>query len=187
MVALSTLASGATTATVGTAWLSVHSRRLVLEFSRARIPVTTTKTAAIAVTTAKMPNLRRETSEFCSVGMRGLRCGGSFGALSLVYHTKDHGNEHQGSHGCEYQPSNHGTPERGVLFAALAKRQRHRRHADNHRQRRHQHGTKTHKTGLDRGRDRIAQFFIALAGKADHQHAVRGRHPHAHDRAGQRR
>src|ERR1700737_1604897 len=105
MVALSTLASGATTATVGTAWLSVHSRSLVLESSRARIPVTTTKTAAIAVTTAKMPNLRRETGEFCSVGMRGLRCGGSFGALSLVYHTKDHGKKHQGTHGCEYPPS----------------------------------------------------------------------------------
>src|ERR1700682_4109408 len=174
MVASRTLASGSTTATVGTAWLSVHSRSLVLESSRARIPVTTTKTAAIAVTTAKMPNLRRETGEFCSVGMRGLRCGGSFGALSLVYHTKDHGNEHQGSHGCEYQPSNHGTPERGVLFAALAKRQRHRRHADNHRQRRHQDGTKADETCLDRGGNGIAQFLIAFPGKTDHQHAVGG-------------
>src|ERR1700694_1518641 len=137
MVAFRTLASGATTATVGTAWLSVHSRSLVLESSRARIPVTTTKTAAIAVTTAKMPNLRRETGEFCSVGMRGLRCGGSIAGLYPVYHNKAQGNRHRGSHGCEYQPPNPGTPERGVLFAALAKRQRHRRHADNHRQRRH--------------------------------------------------
>src|ERR1700732_3881238 len=165
MVALSTRASGSTTATVGTAWSSVHSRKRAPESSRARMPVTTTRTAAMPATTAKMPNFRRETGEFCSVGMRSLRCGGSFGALLLVYHTKNHGDEHQGSHRGEYQPSNHGTSERGVLFAALAKRPRHRRHADDHRQRRHQHRAETDKTGLDRGCDRIAQFFIAFPGK----------------------
>src|SRR5664279_4993229 len=106
MVALSTLASGKITATVGMAWSSVHSRKRALESSRARMPVTTTSTAATPANTAKMPNFRRETGEFCSVGMRGLRNGGDcFGALLLVYHTKNHGNKHQGSHGGEDQPA----------------------------------------------------------------------------------
>src|SRR6202795_288298 len=128
MVALSTLASGSTTATVGIAWSSVHSRNLAPESSRARIPVTTTRTAAMPARSAKMPNFRRETGELCSVGMYRLRCGGGFGALFLVYHTKNHGNKHQGSHGGEDQPSDHRTPERRVLLAALAHRHRHRQH-----------------------------------------------------------
>src|ERR1700688_3664280 len=148
MVAFSTLASGSTTATVGTAWSSVHSRRRAPESSRARIPVTTTRTAAMPATSAKMPNFRRETGERCSVGMYRLRCGGGFGALFLVYHTKNHGNEHQGSGRGEYQPSDPRTSERRVLFAALAQPQCHRRHADDHRQRGHQHRAEAHEAGL---------------------------------------
>src|SRR3979490_1487050 len=98
MVALRTLASGSTTATVGTAWLSVHSRSFTLESSRARMPATTSRPAATPATTTKTPNFRRETGELCSVGMYRLRCGGCFGALLLVYHTKNHGNKHQGRH-----------------------------------------------------------------------------------------
>src|ERR1700722_8312837 len=139
MVALSTLASGSTTATVGIAWSSVHSRSRAPESSRARIPVTTTRTAAMPARSAKMPNFRRETGELCSVGMYRLRCGGSLGALFLVYHTKNHGNEHQGSYRSEYQPSDHRAPQGGVLLAALAQPQRHRRRTDDHRQRGHQH------------------------------------------------
>src|SRR6202023_2578699 len=110
MVAFRTLASGSTTATVGIAWLSVHSRSLALESSRAPM------TAA----TPKMPNFRRETGELCSVGMRSLRCGGGFGALLLVYHTKNHGNKHQRRHCGEDQAADHRAPQRGVLLAALA-------------------------------------------------------------------
>src|SRR5882672_8771757 len=163
MVALRTLASGSTTATVGIAWLSVHSRNFAPESSRARMPVTTTSSAATTATTPKIPNFRRETGGLCSVGMRRLRCGGCFGALLLVYHTKNHGNKHQGSDGCEDQPADHGASERRVLLAALAKTERHRRHADDHRQRRHQHRAEAHEPGFDRGSDRIAQFLIALA------------------------
>src|ERR1700682_4764238 len=162
MVALRTLASGNTTATVGIAWLSVHSRSLALLSSRALMPVTTTSTAAIMATAPKMPNFRRETGEFCSVGMRHLRCDGGFGVLLPVYHTKNHGNKHQRGDGCEYKPADHRTSERRILFAALAKAERHRRHADDHRERRHQHRTKAYEAGVDRGRDRIAQFFVAF-------------------------
>src|ERR1700730_2521589 len=117
MVALRTLASGSTTATVGIAWLSVHSRSFALDSSRALIPVTTTSTAAMPATTAKMPNFRRDTGELCSVGMRSLQCGGSFGALHFVYHTKNHGNKHQRGDGCEDQPSDHGAAKGRVLLA----------------------------------------------------------------------
>jgi hypothetical protein len=68
-MALSALASGSITATVGMAWLSVHSRSFALESSRARMPVTTTSTAATPAAAPKMPNFRRETGELCSVGM----------------------------------------------------------------------------------------------------------------------
>src|SRR6202171_5835012 len=143
MVALSTLASGSTTATVGIAWLSVHSRSLAPESSRARMPVTITSKAAITATTPKMPNFRRETGEPCSVGMCRLRQGGGFGALFLVYHTKNHRNKHQRGDRCKDQATDHRASERRVLFAALAEAERHRRHADDHRQRRHQHRTET--------------------------------------------
>ena len=59
MVALRALASGSTTATVGIAWLSVHSRRLAPESSRALIPVTTTSTATMPATSPAMPSFRR--------------------------------------------------------------------------------------------------------------------------------
>src|ERR1700738_4617971 len=149
MVALSTLASGNTTATVGIAWLSVDSRRLTLLSSRALMPVTTTSPAAITATTPKMPNFRRETGEFCSVGMRSLRCGGGLGALLLVYHTKNHGNKHQRRHRGEDQPADHRAPERGVLLAAFAEAERHRRHADDHCERGHQNRTEAHEAGFD--------------------------------------
>src|SRR6202790_1527122 len=127
MVALRTFASGSTTATVGTAWSSVHSRKRAPESSRARIPVTTTRTAAMPARSAKMPNFRRETGELCSVGMHRLRMGGGLGTLLLVYHTKNHGNKHQRRHRGEDQPADHRAPQRGILLAALAEAERHRR------------------------------------------------------------
>jgi hypothetical protein len=96
-------------------------------------------------------------------------------------------NEHQRGDGGEDQAADHGAAERRVLLAALAEAQRHRRHADDHRQRRHQHRAEAHEAGFQRRGDGIAEFGIALAREADHQHAVGGGDAHAHDRAGQRR
>src|SRR5260370_39486337 len=95
MVALRILASGSTTATVGIAWLSVHSRNLALESSRSRIPVTTTSSAAITATTPKMPNFRGETRELFSVGIWHLRRGCRFRALLFVYLTENQAHKRQ--------------------------------------------------------------------------------------------
>src|ERR1700689_3640965 len=119
MVALSIFGSGATTATVGMAWSSVHSRSFSPASSRARIPVTTTSSTAMTATTPQMPSFREEPVGLCSVGdMRCLRKG-VFGALLLVYHTKYHGNKHQRGDCCKNQTADHGAPERSVLLAAL--------------------------------------------------------------------
>ena len=97
------------------------------------------------------------------------------------------GNEHQCRNRRKNQAADDGAAERRVLLAALAEPERHRRHADDHGQRRHQDGPEAHEAGLERGRDRIAELAQALAREADDQHAVGGRDAHAHDRAGQRR
>src|SRR3954468_3430563 len=165
MVGLSALALGSATATVGMAWLSVHSFSFEPCSSRARIPVATISPGAITAATPNMPSFRRETVGRCSVGMRGLRRGGGFGALFLVYHTEHHGNKHQRGDGRKDQPPDHGTAERRVLLAALAEPQRHWRHADDHRQRRHQHRAEPDETGFNGCCDGIAEFFVALARK----------------------
>src|SRR4051795_1293979 len=96
MVGLSARPLGSATATVGTAWLSVHSRSLEPCSSRARMPVATIRPAPISATTPTMPSFRRETGGRCSVGgMLHLRCGVGDDALLLVYHTEHHGNKHQ--------------------------------------------------------------------------------------------
>src|SRR6185436_1522072 len=130
MVGLSALASGSATATLGTAWLSVHSFSFEPDSSRARIPVATISPAPISATTANMPNFRRETGGRASVDMRVLRTRVDGDALFLVYHTKYHGNKHQGGDGREDQSADHGTTQRRVLLAAFAQPKRHRRHAD---------------------------------------------------------
>ena len=78
-------------------------------------------------------------------------------------------------------------PKRRVLLAAFAQAQRHRHHADDHGQRRHQHRAKTRVAGLQRGLHGGNPGVHALAREADHQDLVRRRHAHAHDGAGQRR
>ena len=104
-----------------------------------------------------------------------------------MHQAEHHRHKHQRRHRGEHQPADHGPAQRRILLAALTQAQRHRQHADDHRQRRHQHRPKAHKTGIQRSRHAVAQLLQPLARKADHQHAVGRGHPHAHDRAGQRR
>src|SRR5207302_7061158 len=139
MVGLSALALGNATATLGTAWLSVHSFSLEPDSSRARIPVATMRPAPISATTPNRPNFRRETGGRGSVDMQLLRWGVGDDAMFLVYHTKYHGNKHEGGDGREDQAADHGPSQRRVLLAAFAEPERHRRHADDHGKRRHQH------------------------------------------------
>src|SRR6478735_10432136 len=165
MVGLSARAFGNATATLGTAWLSVHSFSLEPDSSRARIPVATISPAPISATTPNIPNFRRETGGRCSVGMRLLRGSVDGDALFLVYHTKHHGNKHQGGDGRKDQAADHGAAERRVLLAAFAEPKRHRRHADDHGERRHQPRAEADETGFQRRSDGIAEFLVALARK----------------------
>src|ERR1700761_5895390 len=112
MTGLMILASGSVTATVGTAWSSVHSRSRALASSRERIPVTTTRISTIPASMPKRPRFRRHTGGLCSVGMPHLRWGGGFGALLLVYHTETNGNKHYARSGGEDQPADHGAAKR---------------------------------------------------------------------------
>src|SRR5215813_5175788 len=133
------------------------------------MPVMTTSTRTMPATTPNVPSFRRETGGGCSMDMRHLRWGGGFGALLLVYHTKYDGDEHQRSNRRKYQTPDHGTAERRVLLATLAQPQRHRRHADDHGKRRHQHRTEADEAGFERCRDGVAEFLVTLARKADDQ------------------
>src|SRR6202051_4597147 len=56
----------------------------------------------------------------------------------------------------EQQPANDCTPERCILLTAVAKDQRHRDHADDHRERCHQHGAEPRIAGFERCLDRVA-------------------------------
>src|SRR6186997_2821719 len=147
MVGLSALPLGSATATVGTAWASVHSLSFAPESSRARMPVATISPAPINAASPKRPSFRCETGGRGSVDMRHLRRGGDFGALFLVYHAEHYRHKHQRSDRSKNQAADHGAPERGVLFAALAKPQRHRQHADDHGERGHQHRAEADESG----------------------------------------
>ncbi len=104
-----------------------------------------------------------------------------------MQNAEDDGHEYQRSDCCKNEAADDGTAERRVLLAAFAEAERHRRHADDHRERGHQHRTEAHEAGLECGEHAVAVHIQALAREADDQHAVRGRHAHAHDRAGERR
>src|SRR5262245_24898073 len=120
MVGLSALPLGGATATEGIACASVHSFSFAPESSRARIPVATMSPAPIKAASPNRPSLRCETGGRGLVGMRHLRWGGGFGALFLVYHAEHHRDKHQGRNRCKNQAADHGSPERGILLAALA-------------------------------------------------------------------
>src|SRR5690242_1993951 len=153
MVDVSAVALGSVTATLGMAWSSVHSFSLEPCSSRARMPVPTTRPAAISATTPKMPSFRCDTGERGSVGdIRSLQGGGGFGALFLVYHTEHHGNKHQRGESCENEPADHGAAKRRVLLATLPQPQGHRRHANDHGERSHQDRPETDEAGFQRGR-----------------------------------
>src|SRR3569833_963956 len=171
MVGLSARALGGATATVGIDWASVHSFSLVLESSRARMPVATNSPAPNKTASPNRPSFRWETGGRGSVGMRHLRCGGGFGAVFLVYHTEYHGDKHQRCDGREDQSADHGAAERCVLLAALAEPERHRQHADDHGERRHQLRAEADESGFKGGGNGITKLFISLTGEADHQHA----------------
>ena len=86
-------------------------------------------------------------------------------ASTVVKHAENDRNEHQRCDGCTDQAADHGAAERRVLFAAFAEPERHRRHADDHGERRHQHRTEADEAGFERRRDRVAAFARAARGQ----------------------
>ena len=66
--------------------------------------------------------------------------------------------EEQCGAGGEDQAADHRAAERRILLAAFAHAERHRRHADDHRQRRHQHRTEADESGIHRRGERIGAF-----------------------------
>ena len=76
--------------------------------------------------------------------------------FASVHKTKDDRHEHQCRNRSKYQTTDDRAPQWGVLFAALSEAERHRSHADDHGQRRHQNRAEAHKPRLNRGLRRIA-------------------------------
>src|SRR3977135_4589953 len=62
-------------------------------------------------------------------------------ALVLAQAAVKPGDQEQGCDRAHEQAADYGTAEWGVLLTAIAETERHRQHADDHRQRRHQDGS----------------------------------------------
>src|SRR5687768_14719998 len=114
-------------------------------------------TMTMAITAMTMPARRNPLCD--SVG--GMRLSGKLRMLRgltdviTVHDAEDDRNKNERGDRGEDQSTDHGTTQRRVLLTAIAEAQRHRRHADDHGQRRHQHGAETHETSIDRGGDGI--------------------------------
>ena len=98
----------------------------------------------------------------CRIG--AARAAGSDGARGaaarqpLVHAGEDHRHEQQRRDGREQQAADDRAAERRVLLGAFADAERHRDHADDHRQRRHQHRPDPRGAGFERGRQRRHAF-----------------------------
>ena len=72
------------------------------------------------------------------------------------------GNKNQGGGSRHGQAADHGAAQRGILLTAFACPQRHRNHADDHRQRRHGDRAETRRAGFNGCIDRIPQHRQAV-------------------------
>src|SRR6185312_4125019 len=138
------------------------------------IPAATT--TAITTSTTRMPTIART--------RRALRL---MPFPFVMQEAEEYRNKEERRHGCEQKTANNRPAERRVLFTALTDTQRHRQHADNHRQRGHQHWTKTSVACKHGGIARRVCVGKLLLRKADHQNTVGGSHTHTHDGAGESR
>src|SRR5579863_709985 len=141
------------------------------------MPITTIVAATATATRPANANLRRDTTGPPESGCmrfpipRGIPRGFVPPAVA-VKNAEDDRYEYQRRHCSKNEAADNGAAKRRVLLAAFAEPERHRRHADNHGERRHQHRAETDEAGLERGRDCVTLFFELLAGKADDEHAV---------------
>src|SRR5271168_2747893 len=94
--------------------------------------------------------------------------------------------KNQGCDRCEEQTANNSPAKWRVLLAAFAKAQGHRYHADDHGERRHQHGAEAGKAGLERRSLGIdARLPHPVARETHNQDAIRRGDANAHDGPGQ--
>ena len=77
-------------------------------------------------------------------------------AVVPVNQAEHHRHEEQRRDGREHQAADDRAAERRILLAAFAQAQRHRQHADDHRQRRHQDRAEAREAGFERGLDGAA-------------------------------
>src|SRR5579863_8420618 len=109
------------------------------------MPITTTVAATATATRPANASLRRDTT-----GAPESRCmrfpiprgvpGGFARPAVAVKNAEDDRNKYQRRHCSKNQAADNGAAERRVLLAAFAESKRHRRHADDHGERSHQHG-----------------------------------------------
>src|SRR5678815_3069140 len=94
-----------------------------------------------------------------------------------VHDTENNGDKYQCGDCCEDQAADDRAAERCVLLAAFTEAQRHRHHANDHRQSCHQNRPRTHESGIECGGGRVADRIKTFARKADHKYAIRGCDP----------
>ena len=99
---------------------------------------------------------------------------------------EDRGHKDESGDGGAKQAANHRAAKGCILLAAVSQSKRHRNHADDHRQRRHDYGAQARGPGLKRGRYSISMVVQPLLREGHDQNAVRCGDAHAHDGAHQR-
>src|SRR5207245_9823047 len=128
------------TVTTGCAFAAVHWLRCLPFAAREAMPPPTTRTAMATPARAAMRSPRRETVG--TTGSGDMRLSNDRGRRDVatvltVDEAEDNGNEDQRGDGCARQPADDRATERRGLLPAFAQAQRQRRHAADHRQRRH--------------------------------------------------
>src|ERR1700730_6318913 len=177
-------------ATVGTAWAFVHRTRSLL--LRVRLMSPYVATAPPAATSATMPTSRSRRRLGVLTGCEGIiAISSGWGwasrhrlrqllysfAVTRVDEAEHCRHEEQRRASGEEQSTDHRATERRVLAGF----DRHRHHADDHRERGHQHGPEPGTTGLEGRGQRVRAGRQPFAGEADYQNAVRRSDAHAHD------
>ena len=98
-------------------------------------------------------------------------------AFAAMNKTKNSRYEKQGGQCRHAQATDDRAAEWRVLLAAFAKTQCHRHHADNHRERRHQHWPQPTESGFKCGGVGIVTRLHPLPREADDEDGIRRRHP----------
>src|SRR5690606_3114092 len=126
---------GVTTLTLGMACSLVHCLSFSSVLARLVMPAATMTTATVAASAPLMRRVRLAGRGLTDSGDIQFSDGGlccpvhAVASMDDAEHDRD---ENQGGDGGEDQAADDGAAQRRILFAAFAKAERHRRHADDH-------------------------------------------------------